>query len=165
MLSSPSNSPLMIFNRTDWVACDHLLLKLKPDSATDPELSFLLSETHIDSLIHRGRHTEALGVIEDFASELRDDNADILQRVSMLIAKARLFADTGKPERGFSIALRAASVSFKARLMPCLWQAIGLLCNILNSLGEFAAATKLLDAVIPQVSILGPPVSSRLVLI
>jgi anaphase-promoting complex subunit 5 len=144
---------LIFIFRTDWVACDRLLLKLKPDSATDPELSFLLSETHIDSLVHRGRHTEALSRIESLATELKEDNADILQRVSMLIAKASLFAETGKPERGFSIALRAASISFKARLMPRLWHAVGLLANILNSLGEFEAATRLLDALIPQVRI------------
>lgn len=76
-----------------------------------------------------------------------------MQRVCMLLAKAELFGKVGKPERGFSVALRAANVSFKARLMPCLWAAVGVLANILNSIGEFKAAKRLLNAVIPQVCI------------
>jgi hypothetical protein len=35
--------------------------------------------------------------------------------------------------------------------MPSLWQAVGLIANVLNALGEFAACERLLDAVIPQV--------------
>lgn len=69
----------------------------------------------------------------------------------MLILRATLFAKVGKPERAFSAALRGASVSFKARLMPSLWCAVGLLANILNGMGEFRAAGRLLTAVIPQV--------------
>ena len=76
-----------------------------------------------------------------------------MKRVCMLLAKAELFGKAGKPERGFSVALRAASVSFKARLMPCLWAAVGVLSNILNSIGEFEAAKRLLNAVIPQVGV------------
>jgi anaphase-promoting complex subunit 5 len=69
----------------------------------------------------------------------------------MLLLKGKLFAKVGKPEAGFSIAMRAASVAYKARLMPSLWQAVGLIANVLNALGEFAACERLLDAVIPQV--------------
>ena len=64
--------------------------------------------------------------------------------------KADLFRKVGKPERGFSVALRAASVAFKARLMPSLWGAVGLLANMLNDLGEYGSARRLLDAVLPQ---------------
>lgn len=64
--------------------------------------------------------------------------------------KADLFRKAGKPERGFSIALRAASVAYKAKLMPSLWTAVGLLANILNTLGECASAKRLLEAVLPQ---------------
>lgn len=64
--------------------------------------------------------------------------------------KADLFRKVGKPERGFGVALRAASVSFKARLMPSLWAAVGLLANILNGLGEYTSAKRLAEGVIPQ---------------
>lgn len=117
----------------------------------DPELSFLLSESRIDYLIARGSYSEAFGAIEELSTSLKEEGADVLQRVSMLIAKADLFRKVGKPERGFSVALRAASVSFKARLMPSLCAAVGMLANILNSVSEFNAAARLLHAVIPQV--------------
>jgi anaphase-promoting complex subunit 5 len=64
--------------------------------------------------------------------------------------KADLFRKVGKPERGFTAALRAASVSYKAKLTPSLWAAVGLLANILNSLGECTSARRLLEGVIPQ---------------
>lgn len=64
--------------------------------------------------------------------------------------KADLFRKIGKPEYGFSVALRAASVAYKAKLMPSLWSAVSLLANILNSLGECASAKRLLEAVLPQ---------------
>jgi anaphase-promoting complex subunit 5 len=64
--------------------------------------------------------------------------------------KADLFRKTGEPERGFAVALRAASVSYKVKLMPSLWAAIGLLGNILNGLGECLSAKRLLEGVIPQ---------------
>ena len=137
--------------RTDWAACEAFLSSLNPDSSTDPELSFLLTEARIDYLISRGLFEDAFAIIEKQALSLRDEGADIMQRVTMLLLKATLFAKLGSPERGFSVALRAASVSFKARLMPCLWTAVGLLGNILNSTGEFRAAMRLLHAVIPQV--------------
>jgi anaphase-promoting complex subunit 5 len=135
---------------TDWSACSSLLQSLNPDSSTDPECSFLLSEARIDYLSSRGLFSDAFNAIEDMASSLREEGTDILPRVTMLLMKANLFAKIGKPDRGFSVALRAASVAFKARLMPALWAAVGLLSNILNSLGEFSASSRLLSAIIPQ---------------
>lgn len=64
--------------------------------------------------------------------------------------KADLFRKVGNPERGFSVALRAASVAYKAKLMPSLWSAVGMLANILNELSECASARRLLEAVLPQ---------------
>lgn len=136
---------------TDWAACDVLLSSLRPDSSTDPEISFVLCEARIDYLISRGHFSDAFAAIEDSATLLREQEADVHQRVATLLMKANLFAHVGKPERGFSVALRAASVAFKARLMPLLWNAVGLLCHILNSMGEFEGAWRLLNAVIPQV--------------
>jgi anaphase-promoting complex subunit 5 len=159
-LVSP-RSPTCILNctdnppSTDWAACGSLFEALRPDASTDPEISFLLREARIDYLVSRGHFSDAFNAIEDSAASLKEQGADILQRVSMLILRATLFAKVGKPERAFSAALRAASVSFKAKLMPSLWCAVGLLANILSSMGEFAAAERLLHAVIPQVCIYG----------
>jgi anaphase-promoting complex subunit 5 len=141
--------------RSDWSTCSHLLATLKPSTdpssdTLDPELHFLLSEAYIDYLASKGDHSAAFTATSHLAQSLKEDNADILQRVSVLLMKADLFRKAGKPERGFSIALRAASVAYKAKLMPSLWSAVGLLANILNGLGECASAKRLLEAVLPQ---------------
>ncbi|KAF2265310.1 hypothetical protein CC78DRAFT_493712 [Lojkania enalia] len=137
-------------HRTDWVACDALLSSLVTDSSTDPELSFLLSEARIDNLVARGHYWDAFNAIENLSVTLKEEVADVLQRINMLLIKANLFAKAGKSERGFSVALRAANVAFKARLMPKLWYAVGQICAILNAMGEFEPASRLLHAVIPQ---------------
>ncbi|KAF1934337.1 anaphase-promoting complex protein [Didymella exigua CBS 183.55] len=141
--------------RSDWSTCSHLLATLKPSEdpssdTVDPELHFLLSEAYIDYLFSKGDYPSAFTKISNLVQSLKEDNADILQRVSVLLMKADLFRKVGRPERGFSIALRAASVAYKAKLMPSLWSAVGLLANILNSLGECASAKRLLEAVLPQ---------------
>jgi anaphase-promoting complex subunit 5 len=109
-----------------------------------------LHESYIDYLLSRGSYSEAFSAISSLAQSLKEDNADILQRVNILLMKADLFRKIGKPERGFGVALRAASVSYKAKLMPSLWAAVGLLANILNGLEECASARKLVEGVIPQ---------------
>ncbi|KAF2643444.1 hypothetical protein P280DRAFT_467473 [Massarina eburnea CBS 473.64] len=135
---------------TDWTTCTALLSSLQPDASTDPELSFLLSESRIDYLVMRGLYSEAFTALEALSESLKEEGADVMQRISVLIAKAELFRRAGEAERGFSVALRAASVAFKARLMPCLWSAIGMLANILNSVAEYEAAMRLLHAIVPQ---------------
>lgn len=84
------------------------------------------------------------------AQSLKEDNADILQRTSVLLMQADLFRKAGKTEYGFSVALRAASVAYKAKLMPSLWSAVGMLANILNNMGECTSARRLLESVLPQ---------------
>jgi len=142
---------------SDWSACEALLCQLQPDPSTDPELFFLLAELRITYLTTRGLYSQALDSIEELSASLKEDGADVMQRIFMLIAKADLFRRLGRPERGFSIALRAASVAFKTRLMTCLFQAVGLLANILNSNGDHDAAMRLLSAVLPQVRLYSDP--------
>ncbi|KAF2867178.1 anaphase-promoting complex subunit 5-domain-containing protein [Massariosphaeria phaeospora] len=136
--------------RTDWTACESLLSFLKPDSSTDPEMCFMLSEARVEYLMARGLHSDAFSAIEALSTSLREEGVDILHRITILLAKAELFRRVGKPTMGFSVTLRAASVAFKARLMPCLWSATGLLASILSELGEYDAAARLLHAAIPQ---------------
>jgi len=134
-----------------------LLNTLKPQPAADPsstpldpELSFILHEAHVDYLSSRACYREAFIETSSLARSFKEDNADVLQRVGVLLMKGDLFRKVGRPERGFSAAIRAASVSYKAKLMPSLWAAVGLLANILNDLGQSTSARRLLEGVIPQ---------------
>lgn len=67
--------------------------------------------------------------------------------------KAQLFDKCGVPLKGFSVAIRAANIAYRARLLPALWQAISAVANVLVHLREFEAATKLLGAIMPHVSL------------
>lgn len=65
--------------------------------------------------------------------------------------KARIYARAGIPQKGFSVALRAASLALKAKLLPSLWEAITAITAIFNSLAEYAPAITLLESILPQV--------------
>ncbi|KAL6712591.1 APC5 protein [Coniothyrium glycines] len=141
--------------RSDWRTCAQLLQFLQPSADSiseplDPELCFLQHDAYIEYLLARSSYSKAFEAISSLTRSLKNDNTDVLHRVSLLLMKAELFQRMGQPERGFSAALRAASVSFKARLQSCLWSSVGLLGNILNSLGEYTSAKRLLESILPQ---------------
>ncbi|KAJ4287004.1 APC5 protein [Kalmusia sp. IMI 367209] len=137
-------------NHKDWKACEALFSQLRPDSSADPELVFVLSQSRIDYLVARYQYSEAWEAVDELAITAKEERADIMQRISSLIAKAVLYKRLGRPEKGFSVALRAASVACKARLEKCLFIAVGLLANILNSAADYNAAIRLLNAIIPK---------------
>ncbi|KAI1405130.1 anaphase-promoting complex subunit 5-domain-containing protein [Hypoxylon fuscum] len=116
----------------------------------EPDLNFVIDSLHIEFLVRRGRCDEAFVKVEKMITSLRNDNKDIGLRVRLLLLKAELLDKSGRPQKGFSIAVRAAHVAWRARLMPYLWPAMGAIANILTSLGEFEPAIQLLTAVLPR---------------
>ncbi|KAI6082678.1 anaphase-promoting complex subunit 5-domain-containing protein [Hypoxylon rubiginosum] len=116
----------------------------------EPDLDVIIDTLHIECLIRRGRLDEAFAKVEGMVANLRDENKDIALRVRLLILKAELLSQCGRPQKGFTIAVRAANVAWRARLPPYLWPAIGAIANILTSLGEFEPAIQLLNAVLPR---------------
>jgi anaphase-promoting complex subunit 5 len=125
------------------------ILQSKMDDL-DPEMTFLFDTLEIDYLTRRGDLQAASAKIDDLMSTLQDGKKDVACRVRLLLLKASLLDKCGRPQRGFTTAMRAASISWRARLMPSLWNAIGAVANILVSLGEFEAASHLLIAIIPR---------------
>ncbi|KAH8884272.1 hypothetical protein GQ53DRAFT_662214 [Thozetella sp. PMI_491] len=125
------------------------LLQSRPEDL-DPDLVYLVDMLHIEALTRHGDLSAAFAKVEDSLAELRDNNKDIALRVRLLLHKAHLFDRAGRPQKGFTIVMRAASMAWRARLIPLLWHAIGALANVLTSLGEFTAATSLLLAVLPR---------------
>ncbi|OAQ68362.1 anaphase-promoting complex protein [Pochonia chlamydosporia 170] len=116
----------------------------------EPDMAFIIDSLHIDCLIRRGDLQKAFQKVESLICKLRDENKDIALRVKLLLLKVALLDKCGRPQRAFSTAVRATNIAWRARLMPCLWQAVGALSNILVSLGEFEASAQLLVAVIPR---------------
>ena len=76
---------------------------------------------------------------------------DTIQKVKLMVMKAHIFDQAGLPQKGFSIAIRAASLALKALYLSVLWDATSVLSKILISLGEFNPAIRLLKAIVPQI--------------
>lgn len=139
-------------HRDNLEGADQLLSQLLQFTGgeTDPELSFEIHLLHIDYLTRRTDYPKALTKIEELASSLEEDGGDISLRVKLLTMKAILQAKSGRPQKGFSVAVRAASIAWRARLIPALWSAMGAISNILNSLSEFHAASAILISILPR---------------
>ena len=105
----------------------------------------------IDLHVRRGDYSKAMETLDCLATRLNDREADIYQKIKLMTVKARIYDKAGIPQKGFSVALRAASLAHKAKLLPALWDAVGTVCTVLISLREFSAATKLLESIMPHV--------------
>jgi anaphase-promoting complex subunit 5 len=114
-------------------------------------MSFEISLLHLDFLIRNRSYAEALSKIESLAKILKEHNADVYHRVQILTLKAIVLDKCGTPERGFSIAIRAASTAWRARILPALWFAMAAVANIVIHLQEFEAAKNILASIMPQV--------------
>lgn len=139
-------------HRDDLDGAEYLLSQImqsKPDHI-EPDLVFVVESLHYELLVRRGDLQTASAQVERLIAETSDQDKDIAIRVRLLLMKAQLFEKAGRSQRGFSIAMRAANLAWKARLMSLLWQSIGAVANVLNSLEEFEAAEKLLLVTIPR---------------
>lgn len=121
------------------------------DEDKEMDLSFELIMLHIDYLIRRTDYCQALAKIEEILTSIGEDGNDINLRLTLLVLKALLYSKAGRTQKGFSIALRAASIAWRARILPTLWSAMGVIANILTSLSEFQASVQILTAIFPRV--------------
>lgn len=125
------------------------LLQSKYDDL-EPDLVYVIDLLHMDCMTRRTDLKSAYEKSDKLLSQLQDEQKDIAIRVRLLLVKVDLLDKCGRPQRAFTLAMKAASLAWRARLMLYLWQAIGALSNLLTSMGEFEAATQLLDAIIPR---------------
>ena len=92
-----------------------------------------------------------MDLLENLATRMDNGETDVLQRVKIMILKARIYDHAGITQKGFSVALRAASLAHKAKILPALWEAIGAVSRVLISMREFEAAVRLMESIMPQV--------------
>ncbi|PYH89063.1 anaphase-promoting complex subunit Apc5 [Aspergillus ellipticus CBS 707.79] len=137
--------------RDNKVAAEHLLSQLQTIQLPDSDITLLLSVLTIDLRIRQGHYARALEIVEKTAQSIHQDNFDIFTQVKLLCLKARILQKTGHPQRGFSLAMRAASISHRSRLLPGLWESICTLAGVLLSLREFEAVSEMLESVMPQI--------------
>ena len=101
--------------------------------------------------MRRRDFSTAMEVLEKLAQRLSEEEADIYCRIKLMTVKARIYDKASIPQKGFSVALRAASIALKSKLLPSLWEAVNAICAVCNSLSEFEASTRLLESIVPQV--------------
>jgi anaphase-promoting complex subunit 5 len=136
----------------DLVAAEHMLHQLQAAAWSDPELDFQIAILEIDYLVRQKSLPSAFDKLEDRLEEAAKTQADVVHHIMLLLLKAELFSKAGRAGKGFTIVLRAASMAYRYKLMPLLWEAMGALANILSFFGEFDHASRLMDAILPQVS-------------
>ncbi|KAB8068062.1 anaphase-promoting complex subunit 5-domain-containing protein [Aspergillus leporis] len=137
--------------RDDKVATDHLLSQLQAIHLPDNDVVALLNLLHVEFMIRQGNYTRALEIVEQTAQSIHRDNFDINCQVKLLCLKARILEKTAQPQRGFSLAMRAASIAHRSRLLPGLWEAICVLSGVLLSLQEFEAVIEMVESIMPQI--------------
>ncbi|PKY07760.1 anaphase-promoting complex protein [Aspergillus campestris IBT 28561] len=137
--------------RDNQIAADHLLTQLQSIQLPDTDLTLTLTLLTIEYTIRKGNHAQALSLIEQTAQSLHHENFDIHTQIQLLCLKARILDKTSQPQRGFSLAMRAASIAHRARLLPDLCDAVCALAAVLLSLREFTAVAAMLESVMPQV--------------
>lgn len=142
---------LIHINRRDMATARNVLTSLIAGAPPDPDLAFQISLLDIEYHTILGNLDVAYNLISKLANSVKQDDPDVYQQIHLMVLKAMLFAKVGKAEKGFSITVRAAAVSYRARIVPTLWESVGTLANILISLNEWDAARMILDSVIPQV--------------
>lgn len=142
MLTPPSD---------DRVATEHLLTQLHAIQLPDIDSSLLLSFLTIEFKLRQGDNSSAWGLVEQAAQSIHQDNFDVYSQVKLLSLKARILGQTGQPQRGFSLAMRAARIAHRSRLLPALWESLCTLASILLSLKEFEPVAEMIESIMPQV--------------
>ena len=137
--------------RDERVAADYLISQLQATQLPDADASLLLTFLSIEYAIRSGRYTQALDLVEQTAISIQQGNFDIQNQVKLLCLKARIFEKTSQPQRGFSLAMRAACIASRSRLLPGLWEAVCTLAAVLLGLREFRAASDMIESIMPQI--------------
>lgn len=144
-------SPQLTPSSDDKVAADHLVAQLQSIHLPDSDISPLISFLTIEHQIRQGNYSQAFETVEKAAQTMHQDSFDIHFQIKLLCLKARILEKTDQPQRGFSLAMRAASIAHGSRLLPGLWEAICVLGGVLLSLGEFEAVSELMESIMPRV--------------
>ena len=114
-------------------------------------MSYSITLLEIDLHVRRRNYSMAMEVLERMGDHTKDHDTDVFQRVELMALKARIWDKAGCPQKGFSLAMRAASVAHSAYILPALWDSVIVICRILISLGEFGPSAALMESIMPQV--------------
>ncbi|KAJ5397147.1 hypothetical protein N7509_005260 [Penicillium cosmopolitanum] len=137
--------------RDDKVAVEHILAQLQAVQLLEFEMRLLLAFHTIEFTIRQGDYGRALKMVEQAAHSMQPENFDVHSQIKLLCLKARILEKSGHPQRGFSLAMRAASIAHRSKILFDLWESICTLAAVLISLREFEAAVELVESIMPQI--------------
>ncbi|KAI2267384.1 APC5 protein [Ophidiomyces ophidiicola] len=138
-------------NRNDIMAAEHLVAQLHGCAPNEFEHLASLHLLEIEYMMCKSDYSSALRLVEQVAKSTQQGSFDVALQIQLLNLKARIFQNTDQPERAFSLAMRAASIAYRSRVLPSLWEALGHLSTVLMTFQEFNAAANILESVIPQI--------------
>ena len=137
--------------RSDFVSAEHFLAQLQDSAPTSHDISFTIGILAIELEIRKGQLSRAMELLEKQQASSKAGEEDMYQTIKLMALKVQIFDKAGLPQKGFSIAIRAATLAYRARYLAALWEAIVTLSKVLIGLDEFAAAISLLKAIMPQI--------------
>ena len=114
-------------------------------------MRLLLAFHTIEHTLRQGDHGRALLMLEQAAHSMQPENFDVHSQIRLLCLKARILEKSGQPQRGFSLAMRAANIAHRSKVLFDLWESIVTLSAVLLSLREFDAANQLVQSIMPQI--------------
>ncbi|KPI43564.1 Anaphase-promoting complex subunit 5 [Cyphellophora attinorum] len=141
----------LLIRHNDLDTARRIATQLQGQDPPDIENSFFLAFSQIELSMAEGNLSKALEIVEETAQRAVSNNNDIIVYTRLLNLKARILAASNNALSLFSIVVRAAQLAYRSLCLPALWEAIGLLANLLNVLGEHNAALELLNAIVPRV--------------
>lgn len=157
--NQPVNSPIFLFPiihlltspSDDKVAVEHILAQLQAIQLLDFDMRLLLAFYTIEFTLRQGDTGRALRMVEQAANSMQPENFDVHSQIKLLCLKALVLEKSGHPQRGFSLAMRAASIAHRSKVLLDLWEAICTLAAVLLSLREFEATAELVESIMPQI--------------
>ena len=137
--------------RNNFDAADHLLPQLSYARELGQDMAYSVSVLEIDLHVRRRDFSMAMEILGKVGERIGRYEVDVFQHIDLMILKARIWDKAGYPQKGFSLAMRAASLAHRAYLLPALWDAVGAICRILTSMRDFDPAARLMESIMPQI--------------
>ena len=137
--------------RMDFYAAEQFLAQLQANVPANHDISFAIIIQSIELEVRRNHFDKAIELVEKQFKTIKPAERDMYQTIKLMVLKAQILAKAGLPQKGFSLAMRAAALAYQGRFLGVLWEAIGALSKVLCSLKEFDAAVQLLKTIMPRV--------------
>ncbi|KAI5777394.1 anaphase-promoting complex subunit 5-domain-containing protein [Geopyxis carbonaria] len=137
--------------RNELSAAETLLKHLSALPHIESDCALEISVARIEINIRSGNLTAALISSSEVLQSLVKEHADSYHRVRIMILRAQALAACGRSIKGISVAISAASLAWKARLMPALFHSIYTISHILIQLEQYMPAHAMMDSIMPQV--------------